>query len=249
MRFLFAAAVMSVALQAQAITNVEEKRAVEDKPGWHNRAEVGFDAESGNKEKRLWNVGLNTSWQNDQDRVFAWANRVYGSTNGIRTDDNTFFHGRFVHNHKQTWSQESFIQFERDPFAYLMRRALIGGNIRHQNLFGDDNRIYVGAGLFHERVEERDINNDEFKSQLTRANLYTHLQWGMGYGMLQTTLYIQPSVDDTSDTRALWQFAYSLPVSKIVDLKWQWQSRWDTEPPEGAEYHNHQTHLKLVVRF
>ncbi|WP_430461613.1 DUF481 domain-containing protein [Thalassolituus sp. LLYu03] len=248
MRILIAVAATAMTLPALAITNIEEKRARDEEPGWHSKAELGFDAESGNNEKRNWNVGLNTSWQNDEDRFFAWGTRAYGSSNGARTDDDAFFHGRFVHHHKAAWSQEVFAQYERDPFAALVHRTLLGAGIRHQNLFSGDSRWFQGAGAFHEEVRERD-SEGEYDNQLTRLNLYSHLQWQAGYGMVQTTVYVQPSIDDSDDVRALWQFAYSVPVASQAEVKWQWQSRWDTQPPEGTEYHNHQTHLKLVLRF
>lgn len=248
MRFLTAVIGTALTLPALAITNIEEKRAREDQPGWHSKAEAGFDAESGNNEKRQLSIGLNTSWQNEQDRFFAWGSRTYGTSNGIRTDDDTFFHGRFVHNHRQTWSEEAFAQYERDPFAALMHRALVGVGIRHQNLFSGDSRWYQGVGIFHEEVQEKDSQR-EYSDQLTRLNLYSHLQWQLEHSLLQTTLYVQPSVDNPDDVRSLWQIAFSVPVASQAEVKWQWQSRWDTRPPEGTEYHNHQTHLKLVLRF
>jgi putative salt-induced outer membrane protein YdiY len=248
MRILSAALLAALCFPAAAITNVEEKRAVDEKPGWHSKAEVGFDAESGNNEKRKWRVGLNTSWQNETDRFFAWGNRAYGSSNGARTDDDTFFHARFVHNHMASWSQEGFAQFERDPFAALLHRMLIGAGVRYQQSFAQESRWFQGAGIFHEQLQER-AEGSEYSNQLTRLNLYSHLQWRLNPSMIQTTIYVQPSVDDTDDVRALWQLAITLPVASQTDLKWQWQSRWDTKPPEGTEYHNHQTHLTLAFRF
>lgn len=248
MRVTTAVLCTALSLPATAITNVEEKRAVDEKDGWNSRLELGFDAEAGNNDKRKWSTGVNTSWQNQQDRFFAWANRTYGSSNGDTTDDDTFFHGRFVHHHLQTWSQEVFAQYERDPFAALIHRALLGTGIRHQTHFDDRGRWYQGLGIFHEEVREQD-DSGEYANQLTRLNIYTHLQWPLAHSMLQSTLYFQPSVDDLADQHALWQLALTLPMAEHTDLKWQWQSRWDSRPPEGTEYQNHQTHLKLVIRF
>lgn len=248
MRFTLLAAFSLLSFTAQAITNVEEKRAADDQLGWSGKAEVGFDAESGNNEKRKWNLGLNGNWQNDNKRFFTWGSRSYESSNGERTDDDTFIHSRLVLNRREIWSEEFYAQYERDPFAALAHRALIGAGMRYQHAFDEQTRLYQGLGFFHEEVRERVLDEDN-SSQLTRLSLYTHIQWRLAYSKLQSTLYFQPSVDEPSDQRALWQLALTLPLGTHTDIKWQWQSRWDTRPPEGTEYHNHQTQLKLVVRF
>ena len=248
MRILTAVLCTALAVPAAAITNIEEKRGVKDEDGWKSRLELGFDLESGNTDQREWSIAANTAWQNRTDRFFAWLDRSYESTNGTKSDDNTFFHGRFVHNHLAEWSQEAFAQYERDPFDALMYRALVGTGVRHGVRLSADGRWYQGIGLFHEQVREQD-EEGEYTNQLTRANLYTHLQWQLAHSLLQTTLYFQPSIDEPSDQRALLQMSVTMPMSASMDLKWLWQSSWDTEPPEGTEYQNHQTQLRFVIRF
>lgn len=234
--------------QVQAITNIEEKRRDQDADGWQNSASAGFDAQSGNNEKRIWNLGLNTSWQSPVNRVFGWYTRNYESLNSETASDNTFSHLRYVHNHRDFFGQETFLQYERDPFAALQYRFLAGAGVRFQKRWQDDQVIRQGVGLFHEQVKETEADGSE-TTELTRLNLYTHGETKLGYSHLLGTIYLQPSVDDTDDVRALARLTLRIPVSKATDLRWNWQTRYDSMPPEGTEYHNHQTQLAVSVRF
>lgn len=237
-----------IPLQTLAITNIEEKRRAQDNDGWQNSAVVGFDAQSGNTKERDWNVGLNTSWQNSEHRAFGWYTRSYESVNDERTSDNTFAHLRFVRHFRASIGQEAFLQYERDPFAQLKYRFLAGGGIRLQKTWQDDQLIRQGIGAFHEEIKE-DNGMGETEAQLTRLNLYTHGETPLGYSHILGTVYLQPSIDDTDDVRALARFKMRLPLASNTDLNWQWQTRWDSRPPEGAEELNHQTQLSVAVRF
>lgn len=234
--------------QVLAITNIEERRTAADQEGFYGRAELGLDAQSGNNEKRKWSVGLNGNWQGEQHRVHVWGNRMSESSNGRRTDDDTFFHTRLVLNYRKTWAEEGFFQYERDPFAALSFRRLAGGGMRYQTTVGEHLRWFQGTGLFHEWVLEQEPDGLQQK-KLTRVNLYSHLQWQLPQVKLQTTLYFQPAVDDPADQRSLWQFSVSLPLGTHADLRWQWESRWDTQPPEGTEFQSHQTRVRLGINF
>lgn len=231
-----------------AITNIEERRRDSDQDGVHGRAEFGLDAQMGNNEKRKYSAALHGNWQGEQYRLFSWANRLYETSNGRRTDDDTFFHTRLVRNYRDRWAQETFIQYEREPFSALSFRALSGAGVRYQYMLSKQLRWNQGAGLFHEWVREKEDGTDQ-SDQLTRLSLYTHLQWQLAPVKLQTTLYFQPVVDETSDQRTLWQFAATFPINDSIDLKWQWQSSWDTRPPQGIERENHQTQLRLGINF
>ncbi len=237
-----------IPLQSFAITNIEEKRRAADADGWQSSATVGLDAQSGNTKEREWNLGLNTSWQNAEHRAFGWYTRTYESVNDERTSDNTFAHLRYVHNFRATVGQETFLQYERDPFAELQYRFLAGAGVRFQKHWDDDQLIRQGVGAFHESIKEDNGSGNE-EAQLTRLNLYTHGETPLGYSHILGTVYLQPSVDDIDDVRALARFKLRLPLASNTDLSWQWQTRWDSRPPEGAEELNHQTQLSVAVRF
>ena len=248
MQFTKVLILLGLSTPVLAITNIEERRLQKDQQGFAGRVELGLDAQAGNNEKRKWSAALNGNWQNDQYRVFSWASRLHETSNGRRTDDDTFFHTRVVRNHRRHWAQEAFVQYERDPFAALSSRALTGAGLRYQQKL-DDNLLWSqGTGLFHEWVREEEASGEQ-SDQLTRLNLYTHLQWQLPAVKLQTTLYFQPVVDEPADQRALWQLAASIPLGSQVELKWQWQSRWDSRPPQGIEKENHQTQLRLGINF
>lgn len=239
---------MLIPLHAQAITNIEEKRRSQDSDGWLNSAALGFDAQSGNSDKRKWNLGLNTSWQKDVHRAFGWYTRTYESVNGQRTSDYSFAHLRYVHDFQAAFGQETFLQYERDPFAALRFRFLAGAGVRFQHTWQEDQLVRQGVGLFHEDIKESE-DSEESRAQLTRLNLYTHGETPLGMSHILGTIYLQPSIDDVDDVRALGRFTVRLPVSKNTDLNWQWQTRWDSRPPQGVEALNHQTSLAVAVRF
>lgn len=245
-RLLFVLALLP--LQTLAITNIEEKRRASDSDGWLNTAALGFDGQSGNTKKRKWNLGLNTSWQNKEHRAFGWYTRSFESVNDERTSESTFAHLRYVHNFRSAIGQETFLQYERDPFAELQYRFLAGAGVRLQKNWQDNQLIRQGIGAFHESINE-DNGDGQEKAQLTRVNLYTHGETPLGYSHLLGTIYLQPSVDDTDDVRALARFTLRLPVASNTDLNWQWQTRWDSRPPQGAAELNHKTQLSLAIRF
>ncbi|MEE3191494.1 MAG: DUF481 domain-containing protein, partial [Pseudomonadota bacterium] len=123
-----------------------------------------------------------------------------------------------------------------------------GAGVRFQKTWKEDQLIRQGVGAFHESIKEDNGAGDE-EAQLTRLNLYTHGETPLGYSHILGTVYFQPSVDDTDDVRALARFKMRLPLASNTDLNWQWQTRWDSRPPEGAEELNHQTQLSVAVRF
>lgn len=237
-----------IPLNTYAITNIEEKRRDQDADGWLNSITAGFNAESGNSKKRQWNAGLNTSWQNKEHRAFGWYTRSYESVNDQRTSDYTFAHLRYVHNFRETVGQEVFTQYERDPFAALQDRFLLGAGIRLQKVWKEGQLVRQGIGLFHEDIKET-VSEGDGEAQLTRANLYTHGETPIGMSHILGTVYLQPSIDDSEDVRALARFTWRIPVASNTDLNWQWQTRWDSEPPEGIKELNHKTQFSLAVRF
>ncbi len=239
---------LSLSTPVLAITNIEERRSASDQSGFSGRTELGLDAQAGNNDKRKWSAALNINWQGERHRMFAWGNRLYESSNGRRTDDDTFVHSRLVLNYRDRWAEEMFVQYERDPFAALSARSLAGAGLRYQQHINEQLRWFQGSGLFYERVSEEEPDGVQ-THQFARLNLYTHLQWQLPEATLQTTLYFQPRANDLADQRALWQFAISLPLGDRTELKWQWQSRLDTRPPADTEKENHQTQVKLAIRF
>ncbi|MEQ3693512.1 MAG: DUF481 domain-containing protein [Alcanivorax sp.] len=237
-----------IPLQVNAITDIEAKRRNQSADGWASSINAGFDAASGNSKKRNWNLGLNTGWQNTDHQVFGWYARTYESVNDDSVTDTTFSHLRYVRHYRETFGQETFLQYERDPFAALQSRFLAGAGVRFQYFWQPTQLIRQGVGLFHEQVEE--TNGDgAIEAQLTRANLYTHGETPFGLGKLAGTVYLQPSIDDTEDLRALGRLSYSVPVASNTDLSWQWQARWDSKPPEGIERRNITTQFAVSVRF
>lgn len=237
-----------IPLQVNAITDIETKRRSQDSDGWKSSISAGFDAASGNSKKRNWNLGLNTGWQNTDHQVFGWYSRTYESVNDDSVTDNSFSHLRYVRHYRQAFGQETFLQYERDPFAALKHRFLAGAGIRLQHQWKPDQLIRQGLGLFHEEVEET-LGTSTKQAQLTRVNLYTHAESPLGLGKLAGTVYLQPSIDDSEDVRALGRLTYSVPVASNTDLSWQWQSRWDSMPPEGIKRLNNTTQLAISVRF
>ena len=237
-----------IPLQVHAITDIEAKRRNQDVDGWGSSVSAGFDAASGNSKKRNWNLGLNTGWQNTNNQIFGWYSRTYESVNDDSVTDNAFAHLRFVHNYREIFGQETFLQYERDPFSALQYRFLAGVGIRLQHQWKANQLVRQGIGLFHEQVEETQ-GDGSIEAQLTRVNLYTHGETPLGLGKFSGTVYLQPSIDDTDDLRALGRLTYSVPVASNTDLSWQWQTRWDSKPPEGIERRNNTTQLAVSVRF
>lgn len=236
-------------LPALAIVNVEERRDATPKDGVQGTLELGLDSQWGNNDKRRWSGGINLNWQGQEHRFFAWGNRLYETSNGTRTDDDTFAHARLVLHSRERWSQEFFTQYERDPFARLQDRTLAGAGLRYQWPVSEDMRWFQGFGMFRERVTETSSLGDDTQ-WLTRASFYTHMFWRLPERYsLQSTLYLQPEVSDHDDLRALWQLSVTVPLTTYLSLKWQWQSRFDNRPPDNTERSNHETRLRLALYF
>lgn len=247
MRALITLTLWAITHLSYAITNIEERRLTEHDSGWQRIIELGFNGESGNNKKRQWNNAVNASWQNDDIRFFSWASYQYGSSNDIKTDDNAFFHNRLVFNHRRVWAQEVYTQYQSDPFAALERRLLFGAGLRYQHRFSETSFINQGIGVFHEEVREREqkINIE----QQTRLSLYTFKTWNSGTYRLQSTLYLQPVINDMDDVKAIWQWALVMPLGPRTEWRWQWQSNWDSKPPANTVKDNHKTQFKWAFRF
>lgn len=247
MRVLITLVLLSMAHLAQAITNIEERRLKDQDDGWQRIVELGFNGESGNNRKRQLNNALNISWQNEDIRFFTWASYQYGTSNGNKTDDNSFLHNRVVFNHRRVWAQEIYLQYQSDPFAALERRILLGSGVRYQHRFSDTSFINQGIGIFHEEMRERE--DTLTISQKTRLSLYTFKMWNPGTYRVQSTLYVQPAFDDIEDVKAIWQWALVVPLGQRTEWRWQWQSSWDSKPPANTFKENHKTQFRLAIRF
>ena len=168
----------------------------------------------------------NNSEAVDSFLVISQSERKY---EGTVIDDSNFFHGRLIFKNKSKLHYELFAQRSENPFRNYRKREVTGLGFRY--LINDHARL--GMALINE--DEEDLNMVNTKTD--RFNIYFHDDFEIGENIFfNTTIYIQPSVDDFSDdVKSSAIFALDFEVNEQVTISLQYSRFNDNAPPMNAD--------------
>ena len=213
---------------ASAIINIEDLRK-EGEIGLFQSLSGSVDASRGNRDRDYYTFTYrvdNNSDSLDSFLVISQSERKYI---GNVIDESNFFHGRLVFKNDSNLYYELFAQRSENPFRNYRQREVMGLGLRY--LINDHARL----GLAYINEDEEDLNMINTKTD--RLNIYFHDDFEIGENIFfNTTIYIQPSIDDFSDDiKSSAIFALDFEVNEKVTISLQYSRFNDNAPPMNAD--------------
>lgn len=216
-----------------AITNIESQRLSHDAEGTQGHLSFTLDGREGNSDKIAFGSELKLNHHNKDHEWLVLTSRDYAEVDDQVNTDKTFAHVRFVQKQSATWAYEYFVQHEDDEFRSLSSRGLLGTGIRRTITPKNEHELNrIGVGFF---LEDEDYLNlgSENDEETVRLNLYwTYKNRFNDHASYSSTFYFQPSLEDMSDQKGLWQNAITASVTETISLSVKWDVVHDTRTPD-----------------
>ena len=147
------------------------------------------------------------------------------------TSNNTFLHLRGVRKISPLLAVEGFIQLSEKPLQKIKRRELIGAGIR----LSPYKSIKVGLGVFNED-EERVLSKSR---ETVRINSYITNSFNISESAsFESTLYIQPDIEDFSELRSYLVLGLRLKISERFSSIITYENTHDSSPPPLTDKSN-----------
>jgi len=241
--YVFSAGLLTLSIslfapKTQAIVNIEGVRHGGTQQGLSGLLNLSFSGASGNSDKSAVTSKAQLVWQQQQAHTLLLASYHYGASNRVRDTNKTFVHLRHVIKRNDTWSEEGFVQAERNEFTRMSLRALVGGGLRQTLYSSPEGQIHLGGGAFYssEKFEEDPSYSDGGTEKLWRANIYLALGYSLNETVkLESTSYYQPSLKNSADYRLLEQAAASFSINDSLSLRLTLDIAHDNEPPQTID--------------
>jgi putative salt-induced outer membrane protein YdiY len=224
---------------AVAIVNMESLHLGTPEQGFNGNIDIAVSGASGNTDKSEIAAGTRLEWQYDRHTDYVVNNYSHAEVSGATNTDKLFLHLRHITQMEPFYAVEGYAQLERDKFARLDSRGLIGAGTRLTLIERSDSKAaFLGLGAMYvsERLTEQAGTNDAGSEQLWRANSYLVLKYRLRDGvMLVNSLYYQPAVRDFQDYRLLDALTLQVKIADNLAVQLDLNVAHDSLPPETVE--------------
>jgi len=224
---------------ALAIVNVEAVHVGAPAEGFAGTATASFGGASGNSNRFRGRADARLQWHTGRHTDFAVFSYDYGKSRG-RTDTNRqFVHLRHRFQFARAWALEAFGQAERDEFARLSFRGLLGGGLRRTLLEREAvAAVYLGLGAMFERevLRHGSGTSDPRRQSSGRGNIYLSTQARINARTrFSSTTFYQPDVTDFGDFRLLEEAALYIRLANSMELRLDIEVQHDSRPPQTVK--------------
>ncbi|MDX8412526.1 MAG: DUF481 domain-containing protein [Mariprofundales bacterium] len=234
---------MLLTTPAYAIVNIEDSALAHPDSPYSATLDASVHGTSGNSDKVATSADLGVQWHRNAHQLLLWLGYDYGSSQKKRNANRGFAHLRYRYHCTPRYAIESFGQWQKDDFARLNSRILLGGGVRITQI-----KQHIGIGLFHEREQLQPSKTDRsnLNQSTWRGNIYLALQHQFDHATISDTLYYQPAIRaSNNDYRLLNEASLKVPLSKNLSLKLALETRQDSQPPIGVK----QTDMSYTTSF
>jgi len=238
-RWLLSIPLLGWTVVAHAIVDIESMRVGDPPQGYSGSLNVSLDGESGYTDKISTSSGARLEWHAGKITNFAIFRYDYEETSDVADTNYLLLHLRHIRAVTKTTAYEGFIQMERNEFARLSFRGLIGGGVRLA--LGEKTAVkssHLGLGGFYTRENLTSVpgTTDSGIRKYWRLSTYLNYvrQLNEQVKVLSTTYY-QPAVDDFSDYRLLEEASLGVKMTDTLDLKLSLDVTHQSEPPQTVE--------------
>ena len=238
--FLFIIFIYPYSVYSQ-IVNMESSRK-ENLIGSHVQINIGLNGSSGTVDRTNYSLegrfdNNSSNWQ----RFAIFSYKREEKDNSI-TSNNTFMHLRGVRKITPLVAIEGFIQLSEKPLQKIKRRELIGAGLR----LSPYKSIKIGLGIFNEN-EERILSEAR---ETVRINSYITNSFNISEtASFDTTLYIQPDLEDFSELRSYLVLGLRLKISERFSSIITYENTHDSSPPPLTDKSNSFYGIKFSYEY
>ncbi len=204
---------------AAAIVDVQDEFYANPESNAFTAVSFDFEGDSGNQEQSEMALEVHSVLRRGNSTWLFIGAAELDKTDDVKTDDNRFFHLRYVRQVKQPHGFEIMAQQSRDEFDSLDRRTVYGGSYRYEWQPAVDGR-HGALGLGVIREHERYTENTPGQ-RVWRANVYSTLARPVHFlddGEVGLTLYGQPALNDPGDLRAIGVLSLEARLSSRLSI-------------------------------
>lgn len=222
---------------AHAIVNIEDMGVGSDQQGVSGKASLAVNGSSGNSNTISGEAGGRLDWLHGRNTEIAVASYAYGKSNGARNTNKSFLHLRHRYALREGLDVEAFTQAQKDEFARLKLRTLVGGGLR-LGWKAKGWRYWLGLGSFYvnETLSSTAANPLAPSSHLWRGNAYATLDYRFNdHVKLHNTVYYQPAWRDTADYHILFNSGLGVSLGGSLALRLSLDLAKDSRPPAGVK--------------
>lgn len=232
--------------------NTERFRADSAKIGFSGIANIDITAITGNTDFQFFNLNgrVNYNWGNDY--TFFVVDGGFGWDKGERIFNQALAHLRHVQKLSDLLQLEIFTQTDFNKKRLLDDRRLIGGGLRFRILKQNNLKLRLGTSYFYEYEKfNSPINKDE--KHIVYANrISTYLTFELSLKDDVTLLVVnhfQPKIGGWNDYRILSDNSLIIALSSLLDVKINFNLRYDTRPPQTIKSIDTITRFGFAFKF
>jgi hypothetical protein len=199
--------------------------------GSHFQINIGLNGSSGTVDRTNYSLEGRVDINSDKWQRFGILSYKREEKDDSITSNNTFLHLRGVRKISPLLAVEGFIQLSEKPLQKIKRRELIGAGIR----LSPYKSIKVGLGVFNED-EERVLSKSR---ETIRINSYITNSFNISESAsFESTLYIQPDIEDFSELRSYLVLGLRLKISERFSSIITYENTHDSSPPPLTDKSN-----------
>ena len=239
--FLFLSLFLLNDLVFAQIVNMESARK-ESLSGFQFQAIFGLNGSSGTVDRTNYSVETRLDYNSNKWQRFGVFSYKREEKDDSITSNNTFFHLRAVRKVNNLVSWEVFSQLSEKPLQKIKRRELFGAGVR----LSPYKTLRVGLGLFDEN-EERILSETR---KTTRLNTYITNNFKISdTATFESTLYIQPDINDFSELRSFFVAGLRLKITEKFSSIISYENTYDSSPPPGTDQSNSFYGIKFSFEY
>jgi hypothetical protein len=199
--------------------------------GSHFQINIGLNGSSGTVDRTNYSLEGRVDVNSDKWQRFGILSYKREEKDDSITSNNTFLHLRGVRKISPLLAVEGFIQLSEKPLQKIKRRELIGAGIR----LSPYKSIKIGLGVFNED-EERVLSKSR---ETVRINSYITNSFNISESAsFESTLYIQPDIEDFSELRSYLVLGLRLKISERFSSIITYENTHDSSPPPLTDKSN-----------
>jgi putative salt-induced outer membrane protein YdiY len=239
--FLFLSLFLLNDLVFAQIVNMESARK-ESLSGFQFQANFGLNGSSGTVDRTNYSVETRLDYNSNKWQRFGVFSYKREEKDDSITSNNTFFHLRAVRKVNNLVSWEVFSQLSEKPLQKIKRRELFGAGVR----LSPYKTLRVGLGLFDEN-EERILSETR---KTTRLNTYITNDFKISdTATFESTLYIQPDINDFSEVRSFFVAGLRLKITEKFSSIISYENTYDSSPPPSTDQSNSFYGIKFSFEY
>ena len=223
------------------IVNMESARK-EGLSGLHYELNFGLNGSSGTVDRTNYSQEGRIDLNSEKWKRFAIVSYKREEKDNSITSNDTFMHIRGVRKITPLLALEGFIQISEKPLQKIKRRELIGAGIR----LSPYKSARIGLGIFNEN-EERILSEAR---ETVRINSYITNSFKISEtASFDSTLYLQPDIEDFSELRSYIVLGLRLKISKRFSSIISYENTRDSSPPPLTDKSNSFYGIKFSFEY